>query len=414
MGKLTELKVRNLAEPGRYGDGDGLWFQIRKPDADRKAAMTEPAKSWIYRYTWHGRQRQLGLGSYPVVGLKAARDAAYEAARQARAGVDPIEEKKAKKATDAAMSFSTVLDLYLKAHESTWKNLKHRQQWKNTLETYAVPVFGSRLVSAVDTGAVMKAIEPIWHDKPETASRVRGRIETILDYATARGWRTGDNPARWRGHVENLLPARSSVAKVEHHAALPWEEIGSFLDLLSKQAGTAALALQFTILTATRTGESTGARWSEIDLGAKTWTIPAERMKAGVQHRVPLTDAALDILRTMLPGKLGQDGYVFPGAKKDAGLSNMSMAAVLKRMKRDDITVHGFRSTFRQWAGDRTSVAREVAEAALAHTVRDKTEAAYARSDLFERRRKLMEHWATFCSNVEVVDGKVVSIGQAA
>jgi integrase len=260
----------------------------------------------------------------------------------------------------------------------------------------------------------MKVIEPLWKSKTETASRVRGRIEAVLDYAAARGWRTGDNPARWRGHIENLLPRRSKVAKVEHHAALPWAQMGAFMADLQKVGGTAALALQFTILTAARTGEVIGARWSEIDLAARAWTIPGERMKAGKEHRVPLTDAALDVLRRMQPARpAAGDGYVFPGRGKDVGLSNMSLTAVLKRMGRGDLTVHGFRSTFRQWTGEMTSVAREVAEAALAHSLKDKVEAAYARNDLFDRRRKLMEQWATFCATVEAPGGAVVPIRAA-
>jgi integrase len=421
VAKLTVRKLESLTEPGRYGDGDGLWFQVRKPDADRKTQAGEPAQSWLFRYTWQERQRQLGLGPYPLIGLADARRAAQDAAREVRAGRDPIAAKRAKeteaKAQQAAMTFNGVLALYLDAHQDTWRNPKHRAQWTSTLATYASPVFGDWLVQTVDTGAVMKVIEPLWKSKTETASRVRGRIEAVLDYAAARGWRTGDNPARWRGHVENLLPKRSKVAAVEHHAALPWAEMGSFMAALDKQAGTAALALRFTILTAARTGEAIGARWSEIDISGATWVIPAERMKAGREHRCPLTDAALGVLRQMLPARpAAGDGYVFPGQKKNAALSNMAMTALLRRMERGDLTVHGFRSTFRQWAGERTTVAREVAEAALAHSLKDKTEAAYARNDLFDRRRKLMEQWAAFCATVEAPGGAVVPIrrGEAA
>jgi integrase len=417
MGVFTDKQVSNLTKPGRFGDGDGLWFQVRKPDANRKRPVREPARSWIFRYTWQGQQRQMGLGPYPDVGLKDAREAAADARKAVRAGTDPIGVKKAKasetKAQQTAMTFDSVLKLYLAAHEDTWRNPKHRAQWRSTLDTYVSPVFGGWQVSAVDVGAVMRVIEPLWKAKTETASRVRGRIETVLDYAAARGWRTGENPARWRGHVENLLPKRSKVAKVEHHAALPWAQIGAFMDALAKQPGTAKLALQFTILTAARTGEVIGARWGEIDMNAKTWTIPADRMKAGREHRVPLTDAALDVLRTMLPNRPEkEDGFVFPGRKDGTGLSNMSLAAVMKRMNLAELTVHGFRSTFRQWVGERTTVAREVAEAALAHTVKDKTEAAYARGDLFDRRRQLMEQWADFCATIETPAGTGVTVGR--
>ena len=410
MVALNKLSVSGIKskKPGRYGDGGGLWLQVRDPSH----------RSWLFRYAIDGKQRQMGLGPLPDVSLAEARDAAMAARKLLRAGEDPIEVKragKAAKAVDAAaMSFRAVLDLYLAAHEETWKNPKHRQQWRNSLDTYAMPIFGDRLVAAVDTGAVMRVIEPIWKAKPETASRVRGRIEAVLDYATARGWRLGDNPARWRGHVENLLPARSKMAKVEHHAALPWEEIGGFMARLQEQPGTGALALQFTIYTAARTGEVIGARWSEIDLPGRTWTIPGERMKAGVTHRVPLSDAAMKVLHEVLPAKPAKgDGFVFPGRDPGKALSNMSLSAVLRRMDLDDLTVHGFRSTFRQWAGESTNVAREVAEAALAHTLKDKVEAAYQRGDMFEKRRWLMGQWSEFCGTTAVKKGEIIAIGAA-
>ena len=420
MGKLTVKQLDNLTKPGRYGDGDGLWFQVRRPDAKPKVRDAEPARSWLFRYTKQGKQRALGLGPYPLVGLADARRAANDAARAVLAGGDPIAERRereaeAKRQKDAKMTFDGVLRLYLAAHQHTWKNAKHRQQWVNTLQSYAFPVFGSWPVQSVDIGAVMKVIEPLWTGKTETASRLRGRIETVLDYAAARGWRTGENPARWQGHMENLLPKRADVAKVEHHAALPWADMGAFMAALCKLTGTGPLALQFVILTAARTGEVIGARWSEIDMAGATWTIPAERMKAKREHRVPLTDSALDVLRAMLPSRPENgDGFVFPGRKLETGLSDMSLTAVLKRMGYGELTVHGFRSTFRQWVGDRTTVAREVAEAALAHTLKDKTEAAYARNDLFDRRRKLMEAWAAFCSTAEAPEAAVVPIRAAA
>jgi integrase len=418
MSKLTVKGLEKLTTPGRYGDGRGLWFQVRKPDADKKRPSHEPARSWLFRYTIAGKQRQMGLGPYPDVGLAEARDLAQSSRRDVRGGLDPIADKRASKTKAkverAALSFNSVLALYLAAHEGTWRNPKHRQQWRNTLDTYASPVFGDWLVQAVDTGAVMKVLDGIWREKTETASRLRGRIEAVLDYAAARGWRTGENPARWKGHVENLLPKRGKVAKVEHHAALPWQEIGAFMARLMEQSGTGALAVRFTVLTAARTGEVIGGKWSEIDMAAATWTIPGDRMKAGREHRVPLTEDALAILRQMLPGRpAGGDGFVFPGRKAGSGLSNMSLSAVLRRMERGDLTVHGFRSTFRQWAGERTTVAREVAEAALAHSLKDKTEAAYARGDLFERRRTLMEQWATFCGTIEAPSCEVVSIRRA-
>jgi integrase len=260
----------------------------------------------------------------------------------------------------------------------------------------------------------MKVIEPIWAAKTETATRVRMRIEAVLDYAQARGWRTGDNPARWRGHIENLLPKRSKVRTVEHHAALPWREIGAFMQEVQEEAGTAAKALRFTILTAARTTEAIEARWTEIDLEAAIWTVPPGRMKAGREHRVPLAKDVVAMLRALKTEAPASQIYVFPGAKKDAPLSNMAMNALLRRMKRDDLTVHGFRSTFRDWAGEATNYPRELAEASLAHTLRDKTEAAYARGDAIEKRRRLMEDWATFCARPASADTAVVPIRSVA
>ncbi len=273
-------------------------------------------------------------------------------------------------------------------------------QWRNTLDTYAHPHFGDLPVGEVGTEHVLAALEPIWRVKPETATRVRGRVESVLDYATAREWRRGENPARWRGHLANLLPARGKVAPVVHHAALPWPEIGALLPLLRAQEGIAAKALHFLILTAARSGEVLGARWGEVDLASKVWTVPAARMKAGKEHRVPLSEPALAVLRAMVDLRLvdSAEAFVFPGAQPGRPLSIMAMTMVLRRMKRADLTVHGFRSTFRDWVGEATGTQREVAEAALAHSLADKTEAAYARGDLFAKRVRLMEQWARFCA----------------
>jgi integrase len=263
----------------------------------------------------------------------------------------------------------------------------------------------------VDTGAVMRVLEPIWREKPETASRLRGRIESVLDYATARGWRTGDNPARWRGHMDNLLPSRAKIARVEHHAALPWREIGVFATCLAKQDGVGSLALRFAILTAARTGEVIGTRWSEIDMAAGLWTVPAERMKGGREHRVPLSNAALDVLRQVAKLGTGRDptAFVFPGGKTGKPLSSMAMLMLLRRMGRGDLTAHGFRSSFRDWCAEATNYPREIAEAALAHTLRDKTEAAYQRGDMMEKRRRLMAEWAAFCAR-PATTGEVVPL----
>ncbi len=392
MPKLNALTARRMVTPGRHGDGGGLYLQVR--DAERR--------SWLFRFMIAGRAREMGLGPFPDVSLAEARDAAAEARRQLRAGVDPLAARDAaRQATKAAraaeLTFAQVVDRYLAAHQAGWRNEKHRTQWRTTLDTYAAPVMGALPVAAVETGHVMQVLEPIWTTKPETASRLRGRVEAVLDYATARGWRSGDNPARWRGHVANLLPRRSKVRAVEHHAALPWAEVGAFLARLREMHSMSARCLEFVILTAVRSGEALGARWGEMDLKAGVWTIPRERMKAGVEHRVPLVGPALALLQAQHE-LLGGEGYVFPGGKAGRPLSVMAMTMVLRGMKRTDITVHGFRSAFRDWAAEATTYPREVAEAALAHTLRDKVEAAYRRGDLFEKRRAMMLEWGEWCS----------------
>jgi integrase len=387
-GTLNVLRVKGLTNPGMYGDGDGLYLQVRNAGA----------RSWVFRYKIAGRARLMGLGSLDDVSLAEARGTAVEARKLARKGVDPIDHREAKRAEEIAArtrnTFKEVADAYQDAHQASWRNAKHRQQWANTLTTYVYPVLGETPVAAASVAEVMKILEPIWQTKPETASRVRGRIETVLDYASARGWRTGDNPARWRGHLSNLLPPRTKVRRVEHHAALPWREVAAFVKLLDGQAGNAALALRFAILTAARTGEVIGAAWAEINLQEKVWTIPADRMKAGRAHRVPLSEPAV-VMLTALPGR---EGYLFPGQRKGHGMSNMAMLVLLRRMKRTDITAHGFRSAFRDWCAEATDHAPHVAEAALAHAVGNKVEAAYRRGDLFEKRRFLMDDWAAFAT----------------
>jgi integrase len=382
--------------------------------------------------------REMGLGRAgadpAAVSLADVRAKAADLHKLVKAGVDPLDKREADeveaKATALAeaaraKTFSEVTDLYLAAHEVAWRNMKHRAQWRSTLQTYAFPEMGERAVAAVETAHVMAALEPLWHVKPETASRLRGRIESVLDYATARGWRTGDNPARWRGHISNMLPPRAKVRRVKHHAALPWQEIGGFMAALGRQTGTAALALHFTILTAARTGEVLGATWSEIDLSAKVWTIPAERMKAGNEHRVPLPASAVALLKELRTADTNPTVFVFRGegphfrGKGLAGhvlnhpLSSMAMAMLLRRMGFADLTVHGFRSTFRDWCGEATNFTREVAEAALAHTLKDKVEAAYRRGDLLEKRQRLMEDWAKFCNRPSLQSGQIVPIRRA-
>jgi len=386
--RLSAVEVKGIDRKGMYHDGGGLYLQV----------SGRGAKSWIYRFMLDGRPREMGLGPVNAISLAEARKRATECRRMRHDGTDPIEARKEKRdqgklEAAKAVTFDTCAAAYIDAHKASWRNGKHRDQWRNTLNSYAAPVFGSLPVQAVDLALVMKALEPIWKTKPETASRLRGRIEAVLDWATVRGYRKGENPARWRGHLDKLLPARAKFRKVEHHPALPYEEITDFTATLRRQEGIAARALEFLILTATRTGEIIGARWDEIDMKDKIWVVPRARMKAGREHRVPLSGAALSILKQMK--EITEGDFVFPGGKKGRPLSNMAMLAALKRMDRNDLTAHGFRSTFRDWAAERTNFPREVVEMALAHTIESKVEAAYRRGDLFQKRRQLMEAWGS-------------------
>nr|WP_313901432.1 integrase arm-type DNA-binding domain-containing protein [Methylobacterium sp. J-070] len=392
QGKLTALGVAKLKTPGMHGDGGGLWLQV----------TGNGAKSWIFRFTLRGKSREMGLGSAGTFSLAEARDKALTCRKLCYEGIDPIEARREQRqaaALDAAraMTFRQCAAAYIESHKAGWRNEKHGAQWLATLDAYVHPVFGDLSVQAIDTGLVMKAVEPIWTTKPETAVRVRGRIESILDWAKARGFRAGDNPARWRGHLQNLLPRRSKIQRVSHHAALPFTEVPAFMQRLAGQPGVAARMLAFTILTAARTGEAIGARWDEIDLEAGIWVVPASRMKGGFEHRVPLPAPALAILAEMSAIR-GSD-YVFPGGRRGKPPSNMAMLELLKRMDRGDLTVHGFRSSFKDWASETTHFPREVTEAALAHAIESKVEAAYRRGDLFAKRRELMDAWAAFAGS---------------
>lgn len=403
INRLSVASVNAQNKPGLYADGLGLYLQVAKGGS----------KTWIFRYMLAGRPRKMGLGSVHTVPLKLARERAAEQRLKLLDADDPIEVRKAERmeklaASTSAMSFKEAAEGYIKAHKAGWSNIKHAGQWKATLETYVYPIFGDLAVQRVDTAMVLKVLETIWTEKPETATRVRGRVESILDWATARGSRQGDNPARWRGHLDKLLPARSKVAKVQHHAALPYGEIGAFVASVKEMEGVSPRALEFAILTATRTGEVVGARWAEIDTENALWTIPASRMKAKKEHRVPLSKRALEILAG-LPREKDNDA-VFIGDKKGQSLSNMALLMTLRRMKRDDLTVHGFRSTFRDWAAEQTAYPNELLEMALAHTVSDKTEAAYRRGDMFEKRSRLMQDWADFCATTKKPASNVTPI----
>src|SRR5262245_15720421 len=403
--KLTALKVDNVKQAGMYGDGGGLYLRV----------TGDGAKNWVFRYMLNGRPRWMGLGGVHTVDLAEARKRAAEHRLQRHDGIDPIEARRAKRQQaqlDAAraITFKECAEAYIKAHGVSWRNKKHAGQWGATLSTYAERVIGRLSVQAIDTALVLKVLEPIWTAKPETAARVRGRVEAILDWARARGYRAGENPARWRGHLDKLLPARGKVRRVMHHAALPYAELPGFLVQLREQEGIAAQALEFAILTAARTGETIFARWSEVDLLDKTWTVPAERMKARREHRVPLSARALAILAEMQAHRAGDDAFVFPGGKTRKPLSNMAFLMLLRRMKRDDLTAHGFRATFKTWASERTSFQNEIVEAALAHVIGSKVEQAYRRGDMFEKRRRLMDAWATFCMTAPVERGQVVAM----
>jgi integrase len=390
--RLAAAKVAK-AKPGMHCDGGGLYLQASL------GADGEINRSWIFRFALHGRERQMGLGSLHTVSLAKAREKATRCREQLKEGINPIDARNISLAAAAARNakaktFDECAEEYVAAKRAGWSNPKHARQWASTLKQHASPVLGRLPVAAIDVDFVIKVLQPIWEKKPETASRVRGRIEAVLDWATAKKLRQGDNPARWKGNLEHLLSQRSRV--VEHLAALPYAEIGTFLAELRQRDGVAARALEFTILTAARSGEVFGARWDEIDLRARLWTVPAARMKkADREHRVPLSTAAMAVLERM--ARVRESEIVFPGTTR-AVLSDMSMIAVLKRMGRDDLTVHGFRSTFRDWAAERTNFANEMVEMALAHTVGDKVEAAYRRGDMFDKRRKLMDAWAAYCA----------------
>ena len=384
MGKLTARGVAS-AKPGRHGDGSGLWLVV----------SASGAKKWIFRFMIAGKVTEMGLGGGDVP-LAEARNRAATARALAKAGKNPIEARReAERAERAKPTFGQCADEFIEAKGSEWRNPKHRAQWAMTLTKYAAPL-RDRPVDEIDTEAVLEVLQPIWLKTPETASRLRGRIEAVLDAARARGFipRNEANPARWRGHLDKLLPKRPALSR-GHHAAMPYENVPAFIRRLWEREALAALALEFVILTAARSGEVLGARWDEIDTKANVWTIPPERMKAGREHRVPLCARAIEILERLAEGRTNE--FIFAGQRVGRPLSDMSMEMVLRRMGIGDATVHGFRSSFRDWAGNETHFQREVAEAALAHVVGDKAEQAYRRGDALEKRRALMDAWGRYC-----------------
>ena len=388
---LTARKVER-AKAGRYSDGHGVYLIVHNANN----------KSFAFRWERDGRERWMGLGPTHTVDLKQARAKAREARLLLLEGVDPLDRRrgervKLKTAKARQLTFAEAAQKYFDQHEGKWRNAKHRQQFMATLKTYVLPVLGDMPVGEIDTPAVLRAIEPRWHDRTETMSRVRGRIESVLDWCTVRGYRGGDNTARWKGHLAEVLPGRSQVAKVEHHPAMSYRELPAFMAALSQREGVSARALEFLILTSARTGEVLGAHHDEFDLVGRMWVVPAARMKAGEEHRVALSQHAVDLLRALPP----EDGnpYVFIGPRPGSGLSSQILTQTLRRLGRTDVSVHGFRSTFRDWAAERTNFPREVCELALAHNVGDKVERAYLRADMLKKRHALAEAWAKYCSS---------------
>lgn len=421
MPNLTAAAVRAATcppgsrRPVRIGDGDGLYLQIAPGDT----------KSWLFRFTRYGKAREMGLGPFGDppggVSLAEARKMAAQAKANLREGHDPIIVRQERKAAirraeseAAERTFRAATEAFIKVRAAGWKNEKHAAQWVATLEQYAYPLIGDMAVAKIGTDDVLRVLRPIWERVPETASRVRQRIEAVLDAARVKGWREGDNPARWKGHLAGELPAPSKIKRVAHRPALPWQQMDAFMQALAKRDGMAAKAVQFTILTATRTGEVRGMRWREVDLEAKVWTIPGERMKAGRTHRVPLSPEALAVMAEVRPLMKSQADLVFPSANGKGALSDMALSMLVRGMACDGlaegelprwrdgegraVVPHGFRSTFRDWAGETRNDGHEVIEASLAHTIKNKAEAAYARSDLLEKRRVLMLAWGKQCN----------------
>ena len=385
INRLAARTAETLTKPGRHADGGGLYLSI----------SSEGRRRWVFLFTWSGKLREAGLGSANKGGLSlmAARDKAAEGRALVADGVDPIAHWN-KAAAETAPTFGAMADSYVDAHKGGWRNEKHAAQWTMTLTTYCEKI-RKLPVDKVDTDAVLSVLKPLWTRAPETASRLRGRIEAVLDAAKAKGHiaRNEANPAQWRGHLDKLLPKPKKLAR-GHHAAMPYADVPAFIADIRRREATAARALEFCILTATRSSETLNARWSEIDLDAKTWTLPSDRMKAGREHRVPLSARAVAILKGMKEATNGD--YVFPGQRPKRPLSNMALDMFLRRAK-SEYTTHGFRSSFRDWAGNETNFPRELAEHALAHVIGDKAEQAYRRSDALARRRELMDTWARYC-----------------
>jgi integrase len=403
--RLTAVAAAKEKRPGRYSAGDGLYLQVGAGGG----------KSWVFRYQRDGVPRHMGLGGFGVLSLAEARQRAHEARKLLLDGIDPLENRRAQR-TEALLkaardiTFRTCAQEFIASQEAGWRNSDHKRQWRSTLDRYVYPYIGDLPVATIDATQVLAVLKPIWISKRETASRIRGRIESILNLATALKYRAGENPARWRGNLEHLLSEHKKSEVVKHHPALPYSQVAAFLADLRTRQGTAALALEVTILTALRSGEALRAEWREIDLQARIWTIPKERMKGGREHKVPLVPRVVEILETLPRGR-----YVFPGSRPDRPLNVAAMLRVIARMKRTGITTHGFRSTFRDWASETTNHPNRVVEMALAHAIGDDVERAYRRGDLLTKRTALMGDWADFCAGSSVVVGgdNVLPIRQA-
>ena len=416
---LTALEIKHAKE-GMHADGNGLYLRVQ----------ASGAKSWIFRFQLNGKRREMGIGTLDHKAPQEARAEAATLISLVRAGTDPIENRRlveaaaiaaAQDAVALATTFDEVADEYIKTHKAGWKNTKHAQQWENTLAAYASPIIGKKPVGDVSTEDILRILQPIWTTKTETASRLRSRLELVLSYAKAMKWRQGENPAMWRGHLDALLPPAAKVKKVRHHPALPYNQAAGFMVALRTHAGSAARALEFAILTATRSGEARLAKWQEFDLEKRLWTIPAERMKAEREHWVPLSDQAIALIKA-LP-KIDGNEYLFPGDRARKPLSDMTLTAIIRRMNKGEkprwidptnsapIVPHGFRSTFRDWSAEIGHYPRELAEHALAHSLPDKVEAAYHRGTMMERRAPMMQRWADY---LEKKQAKVVSLHNAA
>ena len=403
--KLVPIALKSLKD-GWHSDGKNLYMFVRGD-----------SRSWVFRYVGlDGKRKNMGLGALPSVTLATARKEATKLREQLKHPVEPIDPLNARKQKQVenklsarkSMTFKDCALAYIEAHRSEWRSPKHVQQWENTLSGYTYPIFGDLPVSAVDEALVLKVLMPIWAEKTETATRLRGRIECVLDWATFSKFRNGENPARWKGHLENSLAKPNKIAKVKHHAALPYVELGAFMAELRKCSGMGAKALEFAILTAARSGEVRGATWNEIDIAGRVWIIPAERMKAEKEHRVPLSDAAITLLNAL--SHTDDTTLVFPSSKAGVSLSDMTLTAVLRRLGRGDITAHGFRSTFRDWTAETTTYPHEMAEMGLAHTVGNKVEAAYRRGDMLEKRLRMMQEWANYCGTIRTIEANLSPI----